>query len=88
MVKLKKLRTFAREKNCSDEDAAHAVGSYLQKKHAGNFGIAGSFSFSIPKLITIRGAIITNDTALAKKLRLYKNFGENLLAKIFIITWL
>ena len=70
------------------EDAAHAIGSYLQKKHAGNFGIAGSFSFSMPKLITMGqgGAIITNDTTLAKKLRLYKNFVENLLAKIFIIT--
>ncbi len=60
------------------EDAAHAIGSSFKNKHAGNFGIAGSFSFSMPKLITMGqgGAIITNNNLLAKKLRLYKNFGR------------
>lgn len=60
------------------EDAAHAIGSYNKKKHVGNSGIAGSFSFSMPKLITMGqgGAIITNSTKLANKLRLYKNFGR------------
>ena len=60
------------------EDAAHAIGSYNKDKHTGNLGIAGSFSFSMPKLITMGqgGAIITNNSGLAKKLRLYKNFGR------------
>ena len=60
------------------EDAAHAIGSYNKKKHVGNSGIAGSFSFSMPKLITMGqgGAIVTNSTKLANKLRLYKNFGR------------
>jgi len=60
------------------EDAAHAIGSYNQKKHVGNSGIAGSFSFSMPKLISMGqgGAVITNNNKLAKKLRLYKNFGR------------
>ena len=60
------------------EDAAHAIGSYNKKKHVGNSGLAGSFSFSMPKLITMGqgGAIITNSTKLANKLRLYKNFGR------------
>ncbi len=60
------------------EDAAHAIGSYKNKTHVGNSGIAGSFSFSMPKLITMGqgGAVITNNTKLARRLRLYKNFGR------------
>ncbi len=60
------------------EDAAHSIGSFLANKHSGNFGIAGSFSFSMPKLITMGqgGAIVTSNYKLAKKLRLYKDFGR------------
>ena len=60
------------------EDGAHAIGSYKNKTHVGNSGIAGSFSFSMPKLITMGqgGAVITNNTKLARRLRLYKNFGR------------
>ncbi len=60
------------------EDAAHAIGSYNKKIHVGNSGIASSFSFSMPKLISMGqgGAVITNNTKLASKLRLYKNFGR------------
>ena len=60
------------------EDAAHAIGSYNNKIHVGNSGIASSFSFSMPKLITMGqgGAVTTNSSNLAKKLRLYKNFGR------------
>ena len=60
------------------EDAAHAIGSYIKNKHVGNHGIASSFSFSMPKLITMGqgGSVITNNLKLAKKLRLFKNFGR------------
>ena len=60
------------------EDAAHAIGSYNKKTHVGNAGIASSFSFSMPKLISMGqgGAVITNNKKLASKLRLYKNFGR------------
>ena len=60
------------------EDSAHGIGSFNNKKHIGNAGIASSFSFSMPKLITMGqgGAIITNNKNLAKKLRLFKNFGR------------
>lgn len=60
------------------EDAAHAIGSYNNKIHVGNSGIASSFSFSMPKLITMGqgGAVVTNSSNLANKLRLYKNFGR------------
>ena len=45
------------------EDAAHAIGSFINNKHVGNAGIASSFSFSMPKLITMGqgGAVITNN---------------------------
>lgn len=60
------------------EDAAHSIGSYQDSKHLGTIGIAGSFSFSMPKLITMGqgGAIITNNSKLAKQLRKYKDFGR------------
>ncbi len=60
------------------EDSAHGIGSYNNNKHVGNAGIASSFSFSMPKLITMGqgGAIITNNTSFSKKLRLFKNFGR------------
>ena len=60
------------------EDAAHAIGSYNKKIHVGNAGIASSFSFSMPKLISMGqgGAVVTNNKKLASKLRLYKNFGR------------
>ncbi len=60
------------------EDAAHAIGSYNKRIHVGNSGIASSFSFSMPKLITMGqgGAVITNNSKLASRLRLYKNFGR------------
>ena len=55
------------------------IGSFFSNKHAGNFGIAGSFSFSMPKLITMGqgGAVVTSNSKLAKKLRYYKDFGRN-----------
>ena len=76
---INKIKEICKKKNLIlIEDAAHAIGSYNRNKHAGNLGIAASFSFSMPKLITMGqgGAIITNNSHLAKKLRLYKNFGR------------
>ena len=60
------------------EDSAHGIGSYHNNNHVGNSGLAASFSFSMPKLITMGqgGSIITNNNKLANKLRLFKNFGR------------
>ena len=60
------------------EDAAHSIGSRYKKKHLGTFGIAGSFSFSMPKLITTGqgGAVVSNNISLLKKLRKFKDFGR------------
>jgi len=62
------------------EDSAQSLGSsYPSGKHIGTCGIAGSFSFSAPKIITTGqgGAIITDDDSLANKIRRLKDFGRS-----------
>ena len=62
------------------EDAAQSLGSkYPDGRHQGTAGIAGSFSFSAPKIITTGqgGALITNDDEIAFKLRRLKDFGRS-----------
>ena len=53
------------------EDAAEALGSTLQGRHAGTFGVAGVLSFNGNKLITTGGGgmILTDDDALAEQAR-------------------
>lgn len=60
------------------EDAAHSIGSFFNKKHHGTFGIASSFSLSMPKLITTGqgGFVVTNKKNLANKIKKLKNFGR------------
>lgn len=50
------------------EDAAESLGSTVGRRHTGTFGIMGTLSFNGNKTITTGGggAIITNDSALAK----------------------
>ena len=59
------------------EDCAHSVGSYLNRRHLGNYGIAGSFSFYPTKQITTGegGMVITNDLKIYKKIKKLKAFG-------------
>ena len=51
------------------EDAAEALGSYYKGKHVGHFGLLGALSFNGNKIMTSGGggAILTNDSSLAKK---------------------
>lgn len=61
------------------EDAAQALGSYYPDgRHIGRAGIIGSFSFSMPKIISTGqgGALITDDDTMAMKLRKLKDFGR------------
>lgn len=53
------------------EDASEALGSFLNKKHAGTFGNLGVLSFNGNKIVTTGGggAIICNNFRLAKKIR-------------------
>jgi perosamine synthetase len=62
------------------EDSAQSLGSwYPDGKHQGTVGLAGSFSFSAPKVISTGqgGAIITNDDGMASRLRKLKDFGRS-----------
>ena len=60
------------------EDSAHSLGSYKNKIHHGNFGIASSFSLSMPKIITTGqgGVVCTNNLKIYKKIKLIKDFGR------------
>ncbi len=51
------------------EDSTEALGSTYKGKHAGSFGLMGTFSYNGNKIITTGGGgmIVTDDEALAKK---------------------
>lgn len=53
------------------EDAAEAIGSYYKGRHAGTLGTVGTLSFNGNKTITTGGggAILTNDSALAARIK-------------------
>jgi perosamine synthetase len=57
------------------EDCAQALGSIFSNRHVGGWGHAGSFSFHGSKTITTGegGMIVTDDRALAGKLRRLRN---------------
>lgn len=62
------------------EDSAQALGSfYPDGMHQGRKGIAGSFSFSAPKIISTGqgGAIITDDDEVAMNISRLKDFGRS-----------
>ena len=75
---IKKLINLCKKKNIKlIEDCAHALGTRINKKHAGNFGITGCFSFYPTKQITTGegGALITNNKKIYKKIKILKAFG-------------
>ena len=58
-------------------DAAHAFGAGHNGRMIGGFGDAEVFSFHATKFLNAfeGGAVVTNDDALAAKMRLMRNFG-------------
>ena len=58
-------------------DAAHAFGSRYRGKIIGTFGQAEVLSFHATKIVNAGegGAVVTNDDALAARIRAMKNFG-------------
>ncbi len=58
-------------------DAAHAFGCSYGGRLIGSFGDAEVFSFHATKFLNTLegGAVVTNDDALANRIRLMKNFG-------------
>lgn len=60
------------------EDCAHAHGLTNNGKHAGTFGLLSAFSFYPTKNLGAMGdggAVMTNQAALAEKLRSLRNYG-------------
>ncbi len=65
-----RLLALARQYNITViEDSTEALGSYYKGKHAGSFGLMGTFSYNGNKIITTGGGgmIVTNDEGLAKR---------------------
>ena len=60
------------------EDAACALGTEQNGKRAGSFGVMGCFSLHPRKAITTGegGMVTTNDAALARKVRMLRNHGQ------------
>jgi len=72
LMKINELTKLAKKYNLLIiEDAAEAIGSYYNKKHAGTFGNIGVLSFNGNKTITCGagGAILTNNKSIAQKAR-------------------
>lgn len=59
------------------EDCAHGIGTFFDKKHVGNFGDVGCFSFYPTKNITTveGGMVITNNKQIANFVKLSRNHG-------------
>jgi len=53
------------------EDAAESLGSYYKGRHTGNHGLLSSLSFNGNKIVTTGGggAVLTNDSDLAKRVK-------------------
>jgi len=62
------------------EDAACALGTRVQSRHVGRFGIAGCLSFHARKSITTGegGMVLTGDAALADRVRMLRDHGAAL----------
>ncbi|MCJ7805181.1 DegT/DnrJ/EryC1/StrS family aminotransferase [Patescibacteria group bacterium] len=76
---MEKVVALANKYNlCLIEDAAQSLGSRYKGKHLGTFGRFGSFSFSVPKIITTGqgGALVTDDEELFSRVSKIKDFGR------------
>ncbi len=58
-------------------DSSHALGSEYQSKKVGGFALASVFSFHAIKPITTAegGAVVTNDSELHEKMKLFRSHG-------------
>ena len=78
MCNMLEIKKISKENNLFlIEDCAHAIGTKLNKKHAGTFGDAGCFSFYPTKNFTTieGGMIITNSKKIADDVRVSRSHG-------------
>lgn len=77
-VAIKRINEIAKKHNLLViQDASHALGSSIDGEKVGAFADATVFSFHAIKPITTSegGAVVTNDEALAEKLKLFRSHG-------------
>jgi len=77
-VAIEYLKKLAKKHNLYlIEDAAHAFGSSLHTQKVGSFSSMSIFSFHAIKPLTTAegGCVVTNDTHLAAKLKLFRSHG-------------
>jgi dTDP-4-amino-4,6-dideoxygalactose transaminase len=70
------------------EDAAQALGSKYKGRMAGTFGVAAAISFYPAKILGCfgdGGAVVTNDDAVARQVRLLRDHGRNEEGEV--VTW-
>lgn len=70
MCDMDRLSTLAQKHHLTIiEDSTEALGSYYKSRHAGSFGLLGTFSYNGNKIITTGGGgmIVTDNEGLAKK---------------------
>ncbi len=75
-----RILEFCKERNIAViEDAAQSLGSFFDGEHVGTYGDIGSFSFSMPKIITMGqgGALVTDSEYLYNKIEKIKDFGRS-----------
>ena len=78
ICKMNEIKKIARTNNLHlIEDCAHAIGTKLNKKHAGTFGDAGCFSFYPTKNFTTieGGMVITNSKEIAEYVKAARSHG-------------
>ncbi len=88
---MKKLMDIAEKHNLIViEDAAQALGAKFAEKKAGSFGLTGSFSFYPAKILGAAGdggAVTTNDSEIAEKIRLLRDHGQKSKTEIVCYGW-
>lgn len=65
------------------EDCAHAHGARVGGKHVGTFGDVGAFSMCVGKIMSTGGEggmVVTNDSALYRRMAAYRDHGRYQLA--------
>jgi len=72
------------------EDAAQSLGASFKKKRAGSIGLTGCFSFYPAKILGCYGdggAITTNNSKIAEKIRLLRDHGQKTKKEILCYGW-
>jgi len=86
-----RLMAIARKHNLIIiEDAAQALGASFKGKMAGSFGLTGCFSFYPAKILGCfgdGGAVTTNNSRIAEKIRLLRDHGQKTKTKIVCYGW-